>query len=214
MIIFGTKSTRKLLDQGTFGCPQCQNESNFEKRRARSWFHLYFIPLIPMKTYPPYVECKACNATFVEGVLNNASASSDNIRAEFETASLAIMARMAWADGEIEPEEIDSIFNVVNSICAREFSREEVEAEIASAKDSLDDALAVSHRVGNMLNDEGKELIMSALFHVANSDGDFAKEEREMLLEIGAGLGLRPAHVKGLVAELVEKAENAARQPG
>lgn len=207
MIIFGTKSTRKLLDQGSFNCPQCQNDSPFEKRRARSWFHLYFIPIIPLKTYPNYVECKGCKATFVEGVLNaDTGAASDGIRAEFETASVMILARMAWADGKIEMQEIQAIYETVNALCVREFSREEIEAEIDKAEDSHEDALAVATRVGHLLNDEGKELILEAVFRVAAADGDFAKEENEMLLEIGAGLGLRPAYVHGLLQGFLENA--------
>ncbi|MGH1420176.1 MAG: TerB family tellurite resistance protein [Hyphomonas sp.] len=212
MIIFGTKATRKLLDQGSFTCPQCQNETAFEKRRAKSWFHLYWIPLIPLKTFPAYVECMGCKGTFVEGVLNAATgAASDTIRAEFETASLMILARMAWADGKIEQQEVETIFSTVNKLCARDFTREEVEAEIDAAETSLDDALSVATRVGNMLNDEGKEVILEAVFRVAAADGDFAKEEHSMLLEIGAGLGLRPAYVRGLLQEFLE---NAAQDRG
>nr|WP_321359637.1 TerB family tellurite resistance protein [uncultured Hyphomonas sp.] len=214
MIIFGTKATRKLLDQGTFECPQCRQSSDFEKRRARSWFHLYFIPVIPLKTFPPYVECKACKGTFVEDVLNaSTGATSDAIRAEFEIAALAILVRMAWADGKIEPEEVDAIEHVVNLMCARDFSRAEVEAEITAAKDSLDDALSVATRAGNMLNDEGKEMIVNAVFQIAAADGVFSREEEDTILEIGAGLGLRPAHVRGLVRDLVEQAQKSSDQP-
>ncbi|KCZ52951.1 TerB family tellurite resistance protein [Hyphomonas pacifica] len=214
MIIFGTKATRKLLDRGSFDCPQCNNTTNFEKRRARTWFHLYFIPVIPMQTYPPYVECGACKGTFVEGVLNaSTGATSDAIRAEFETAALAILVRMAWADGKIEAEEVDAIEDVVNRMCAKDFTRSEIEAEIVAAKDSLDDALSVATRVGNMLNDEGKELIVNAVFQIAAADGDFAREEEDTLLEIGAGLGLRPAHVRGLVRDLLEQAQRPTDQP-
>jgi len=203
MIIFGTKATRKTLDSGTFACPQCQNTRNFDKRRAKKWFHLYFIPLIPLKEYPPYVECKSCNATFVEGVLN-AGADSREIRAEFEIGTMKILARIAWADGIIEPEEKDAIFEIVNSICAREFSRNDVDEAIRDAKDSPEDALAVATQVGNMLNDAGKEMIIQAVYKIAASDGDYAKEEEEMILEIGAGLGLRPAYVSGILAEVKE----------
>ena len=201
MIIFGTKSTRKTLDSGTFGCPQCRREQNFEKRRAKQWFHLYFIPLIPLKEFPPYVECKACNATFVEGVLD-ANADSGEIRAEFETATLKILARMAWADGVIEPEEIDSIFDIVNKICAREFSRHDVEEAIRDAKDNPEDALAVATKVSGLLNDSGKELVVQATYMIAASDGDIAREEIDMIMEIGAGLGLRPAYIKGILSEM------------
>ena len=214
MIIFGTKATRKLLDQGSFDCPQCRQTANFEKRRARKWFHLYFIPIIPLETFPPYVECKSCKGTFVEGVLNaSTGAASDAIRAEFETAALAILVRMAWADGKIEPEEVDAIEHVVNLMCARDFARAEVEAEIETARDSLDDALSVATRAGNMLNDEGKEMIVNAVFHIAAADGVFSREEEDMILEIGAGLGLRPAHVRGLVRDLIEQAQKSSDQP-
>jgi tellurite resistance protein len=203
MIIFGTKSTRKTLDTGTFGCPQCQQTRNFDKRRAKQWFHLYFIPLIPLKEYPPYVECKSCNATFVEGVLD-ANADSGEIRAEFETATMKILTRMAWADGIIEPEEKDAIFDVVNRICAREFSRNDVDEAIRDAKDSPEDALAVATQVSGLLNDSGKEMIVQAVYLIAASDGDVAREEIEMLMEIGAGLGLRPAYIKGILSEMSE----------
>jgi len=201
MIIFGTKSTRKTLDSGTFGCPQCQNTRNFDKRRAKKWFHLYFIPIIPLKEYPPYVECKSCNATFVEGVLNQ-NADSGAIRAEFETATLKILARVAWADGVIEPEEIEAIYDIVNKICAKEFSRNDVEEAIRDAKGSPEDALAVATQVASMLNDSGKEMIVQSVYLIAASDGDFAKEEKDMILEIGAGLGLRPAYIKGILSEM------------
>ena len=102
---------------------------------------------------------------------------------------------MAWADGIIEPAERDAIFDIVNKICAKEFSREDVDAEIAAAENSIDDALSVSTRVGKMLNDQGRELILEAVFHIAASDGDFAREEQEMLMEIGAGLGLSLIHI-------------------
>lgn len=209
MIIFGTKSTRKLLDKGSFDCPNCRNNTTFEMRRAKQWFHLYFIPIIPLKTYPPYVECKACNATFIEDVLRaGTGADSDAIRAEFETATLAILARIAWADGIIEDEEINEIFKVVNSICAREFSLHDVKEAISDAKDNPDDALAVATRVGNMMNDSGKEMIIQAVYLVANADGDFAREEQDMIMEIGAGLGLRPAYIKGILSELMESTTN------
>lgn len=210
MLIFGTRSTKKLLDKGTFSCPQCQNAVSYEKRRAKNWFHLYFIPVIPLKEYPPYVECKSCSATFVEGVLNAGSqADSEAIRAEFEVAALEILARMALADNVVEPEEIEEILSVVNSICAREYNRDDVLRAIDAAKGNPEDALAIATRVGHTLNDAGKETVLRAVFLVAAADGDFAKEEQEMLLEIGAGLGLRPAHIRGLIAEMMQSQKPA-----
>lgn len=205
MIVFGTKSTRKLLDRGTFDCPQCQTSGAYESRRAKSWFHIYFIPIIPLKTYPPYVECKSCNATFVEGVLRaGTGADSQKLRAEFEIATMEILTRMAWADGVIEPGETEAIFEVVNSICAREYSMDDVKDAIARAENNADDAHSIAVRVGNMLNDDGKENILQAVYLIAASDGNIAEDEYKMILDVGAGLGLRPAHIHGLVSEMAK----------
>ena len=112
---------------------------------------------------------------------------------------------MAWADGVIEPEEEKAIFTVVNDIAAQEFSEQDVQDAIRDAKDNPEDALALATRVGNMMNDDGKELILQAVYLIAASDGDFADEEKEMMLEVGAGLGLRPAHIRGLMSEFIDQ---------
>lgn len=212
MIIFGTKSTNKVLDRGTFLCPNCESETSFEKRRAKSWFHLYFIPLIPLKTYPNFVECRSCAATFVEGVLNSSNhANSNGIRAEFEKASLAILVRMAWADGKIERDEVEAIHSVVNHMSTHEYSYEDIESEISAAENSHEDALSVAKNVGNMINDSGREIILQAVFHVAVSDGEFAEQEQDLIWQIGDGLGMTPAHVRGVLSELLEPAADFAQ---
>ena len=71
MIIFGTTSTRKLLGSGQFRCPQCDAQTRYEKRRAKRWGHLYWIPILPMDEFPPYVECMKCKGTFIDRVLEH-----------------------------------------------------------------------------------------------------------------------------------------------
>lgn len=56
MTCFRTKTAKKLLYSSDFNCPQRQQTKTYEKPRAKNWFRLYFIPLIPLKEYPPYVE--------------------------------------------------------------------------------------------------------------------------------------------------------------
>ena len=202
MIIFGTKTTRKLLDQGQFNCPQCQGSANFEKRRAKNWFHLYFIPLIPLKEYPPYVECRQCKNTYIDRVLDDAP--GRDIAAEFERAAGLIMAKMVLADGEIDDNEIETMRDVYGRITGAIVEREVILKLIESARDEPASAESIASDFGTRLNSEGQELVMKAILLIALSDGDFAKEEQDMANSIGKALGMSSAHMKGIFAELTE----------
>lgn len=69
MIIFGTYVIHRTLGEGHFMCPQCMGVTAYRVRRGRWFFHILFIPLIPMKKTPPHVECLTCRSKFALGVL-------------------------------------------------------------------------------------------------------------------------------------------------
>ena len=53
------------------------------------------------------------------------------------------------------------------------------------------------------LNPQGTELIIRAAWQIALSDGEFHETERALLWEVAQGLGMTPAHFKGLISELM-----------
>lgn len=203
MIIFGTKTTRKLLDSGDFNCPQCAQTTKFEKRRAKNWFHLYFVPLIPLKEYPPYVECRQCRNTYIARVLDDEP--GRDIAAEFERAAGLIMAKMVLADGEIDDNEIETMREVYGRITGTTVEREVIQKLIESAKSEPMSAEQIAKDFGTRLNPDGQELVMKAILLIALSDGDFAEEEQELANNIGKALGMSNAHMKGIFAEVLEQ---------
>lgn len=69
-IIWGSRGITSTLGEGTFYCPQCdREESSYTHKSARPWFTLYFIPVFPIGSATPYVECRGCGGTFAESVL-------------------------------------------------------------------------------------------------------------------------------------------------
>lgn len=203
MIIFGTKTTKKLLDSGEFNCPQCQQATTYEKRRAKNWFHLYFIPLIPLKEYPPYVECRSCRNTYIDRVLDDAP--GRDIAAEFERAAGLIMAKMVLADGVIDDSEIATMQDVYGRITGTTVEREVITKLIESANSEPATAQQIAADFGTRLNADGQELVMKAVLLIALSDGDFAQEEKDMANAIGKALGMSNAHMKGIFAEVSEQ---------
>ena len=69
MIIFGTRNRFKTVGSGQFYCPRCQVQRNYERKEAKRYFTLYFVPLIPMGDLGEFVECQTCHMTFKSEVL-------------------------------------------------------------------------------------------------------------------------------------------------
>ena len=70
MIIFGSRPRMKTIGSGSFYCPRCQTTREYELKRARNYFTLYFVPIFPIGDAGEFVECQFCHMTFKSEVLN------------------------------------------------------------------------------------------------------------------------------------------------
>ena len=70
LLIFGIKVRLSTVEDGDFFCPHCGGDRRFARRRARRWFTLFFIPLIPLNVVGELIECATCRTRFDEGVLH------------------------------------------------------------------------------------------------------------------------------------------------
>jgi transcription elongation factor Elf1 len=70
MIIFGTKAKTTTIGTGQFYCPKCGEERQYTHKKAKKYFSLYFIPIIPMGDMGEYVECQTCGITYKPEVLH------------------------------------------------------------------------------------------------------------------------------------------------
>lgn len=69
MIIFGTGNRSKTVDMGQFYCPHCETNRTYERKKAKRYFTLYFIPIIPIGDIGEFVECQTCHITYEPKVL-------------------------------------------------------------------------------------------------------------------------------------------------
>jgi hypothetical protein len=64
VIIWGSTTKNKIVEQGEFYCPQCRGFSGYLHRCVQQYFTLYFIPLFPTSTLGEYLECQQCGGNF------------------------------------------------------------------------------------------------------------------------------------------------------
>ncbi len=72
MIIFGTRHKFKTIDRGEFYCPHCRTKRPYERKEARPYFALYFIPVFPIGHGSEVIECMTCGTLFAPDALNAA----------------------------------------------------------------------------------------------------------------------------------------------
>jgi tellurite resistance protein len=206
IIIYGTYGITYSKGQpGEFYCPDCGHTATYRHRRVRRFFHIFWIPLIPLDLAGEFVECGACLGTYHLEVLDlsrmiqeaAAAGSSPSLpkhECAADAATRRILVLMMLADGVIDEAEVDMIVDIL-STDDHEVTREEVLAEVELAKHELPDVEAYCRSAMGMLNDEGKERILTAARAVALADGNIDPSEQKLLERIGIALGMKPKHV-------------------
>lgn len=203
MIIFGTRGITMSSKAGTFHCPECNAQRQYQHKKVRRFFTLYFIPLIPLDVLGEYVECAGCQNTFKPGVLDYDPASA---RVAFEGAMADALLRssllVAFADGALQPAERDAAKSALQGLMGRGISEDDLDRQVALARrDSLGVAEAVAP-VASRLNANGREMLIRAAVQVGLSDGPLQEAELAMLRTMAAALDVTPAHLNGIVGEI------------
>ncbi|MEM6296322.1 MAG: zinc ribbon domain-containing protein [Myxococcota bacterium] len=121
MIIFGTRTTNPKTGAGVFNCPRCGPQRQFTHRKAKRWFTLYFIPVIPLGTAGEFIECDACGESFGTEVLSYDPAAE---RAEMvdRMRRLSVLA-MIFA-GRYQPDNVAALRAALQAM-TNEFVHEE-----------------------------------------------------------------------------------------
>ncbi len=209
MIIFGLRVLRKLLGTGVFHCPRCGRDCAFKHLRARRWFHIFFIPLIPLDDVGTYVECQACRGTFVDAVL------SAPTNAQLEEA-LAVAARAAVAHlvslapgPEVEARAIARLAGAAR--VAPGYDAAALAADVA-AYAAPDAVMARVRALGPVLTAVGQEAFLRRVVVVAAALPERATASATQAVDAYAeAIGASPTLVTGL---RVAAARDEAGLPG
>jgi ribosomal protein L37AE/L43A len=67
ILFFGTRQVVRDDDRpggGPQQCPRCGQYAAMRPRRARTYFHLFWLPFVPLGPGEPIWECANCRARF------------------------------------------------------------------------------------------------------------------------------------------------------
>ncbi|MCB0641857.1 MAG: TerB family tellurite resistance protein [Phaeodactylibacter sp.] len=202
MIIFGTRGVKSTVDRGDFYCPQCESDREYKYKKVTRFFTLYFIPIIPLGRIGEYVECQSCRGTFIPRVLEyKRDPGADQFLSEYEKAMKHSMVLMMLADGEIDPNEKDQVLQIINKFGHNDMTMTELEDYIVQVQNNPEDISTYLKKVGPMLNEHGKEVVIRCAFSVAAADGHIDDSEIELIKDMAEVMEMSPSHLKGIMLE-------------
>ncbi|MBK8979349.1 MAG: TerB family tellurite resistance protein [Planctomycetes bacterium] len=203
MIIFGTRGVTSTRERGEFFCPECGQKRPYARKRVRSFFTLYFIPLIPLKVAGEFVECQHCKSRFHTDVLeHDPEKARAAVQGEFESSLRRVMLLTMLADGRVGAKEIATIVRVFEQITSRHVAPDDLLTEAEELRSDKRTMQQHLEAIAPMLNAQGQELVIRAVLAVAAADGEVDETEMRTVAEIAQGLGMMPAHFRGLLAEI------------
>jgi len=195
LLIWGFKVRFRTTGEGEFFCPRCGGDRHYQRRTAKRWFHLYYVPLIPGKVVGEVIRCTTCNTDFNESVLTRPTTGQFSELLQNAVRGVMVLALRATGPQDALPRAA-AVAEIAKS-GATGYTEDNLDADLQIVPDDLGPFLAP---LAEQLADQGKEALVGAAVRVACSDGPMQEHERQLMNQIGAQLGLTPAHVAGVIA--------------
>lgn len=212
IIVYGSYGiTYSKGPPGEFHCPCCSGTRGYRHRRVRRFFHVFFIPLIPLNLAGEYVECAGCKGTYklevleasrslMSGMAAGMAHGQGPVLSEGQKAARRVLAMMTLADGRVEEAEIAAMLEYLMFAENRQVARAEVLAELEAASRAPADVETYCRQIMGFLNEQGRQDVLKAAHRVASADGHVDPSEQKLLERLGIALGMKPAQISSNLA--------------
>lgn len=198
LLIWGWRTRFKVLAEGVFHCPGCGGDRHFAHKQARSWFTLFFLPVIPLKVQGEFVECQTCKQGYDQRILQlpTSAALTEQLVAATREAAVRLL-RVADS-----PSGRTAAVVALSQVSDMAWSHDALAADVAGL-----DVLHLPGRLrqlGDVMNEHGKERFLTSVATIAAGGGVLGGPSRQVLEAIAADLGMTPAHARGVIDQTLD----------
>jgi hypothetical protein len=207
-IIWGWKVVRTVLGSGWFYCPQCHSDTEYRHLALRRWFHIFFLPIIPLKRLGTLVECSQCQTAFTEQVLQSAT-----LEVFEHHQGLANRAVVAHLVSQSAPTDSDALAVGLRALASAPgiphgFDADALVTDISIFSD-LDAVMPYLQPIAVQMTIEGREDFLRRMF-VLIADLPHVSPDSDRAIEaVASALALSSAHLAG-IRQSVQSGASAA----
>ncbi len=199
IFLFGEQVIDKDSEEGQFYCPHCEQVRAFQQIHQKTYFTLFFIPLLPLDSFKDYVECRTCHHSFHPSVKEDRQQ-----KPAFHYALRRILADILRTTA-INDAHLTLMAKAYQTVTEQTLAPPEIHACLQAARDDPRDLLDYVRMIGKGLNHQGleKTLFASAqLFTQLAGDAPLPHEYRVMLNQIATELGVGAQGVASILQQL------------
>jgi zinc-ribbon family len=194
VIIWGIRTYFRTTGQGTFHCQRCGGDRAYRLRSGRRFFHLFYIPLIPVKKIGDIVECTTCRTRYRVDVLTLPTAAQMQaaLPAGMRAAACAMLCAGDPASGPARQRAVEAI----SGAGAQGYDGAALDADLVQQPGAAGPALAA---LGVQLAVPAREWFLAEIVRIGMADGPLTAAERDAAHQVGAGLGMTQAQALGVI---------------
>ncbi len=196
MFIAGTFEWASTLEQGEFACPKCGTSKAYQRKVARTFLTVYFVPIFPIGGLREFVICRGCRERFEPAILSAARTNEANepktltASGSFQEELLRLMALMMVEDDFVTEAEIEMAQRVYRGMLARELPRAKLEATCREVLSLRINPMRYIGASGQGMTYDQKIMSVQAMFAVAGAEGQISPKRLRSLMETQQQFGL------------------------
>jgi uncharacterized tellurite resistance protein B-like protein len=204
MLIFGLRVCFHTVGNGVFHCQRCGGDRQYRRRAGRRWFHILFIPVIPLDRTGELLQCESCGGRYRTGVL--AVPTAAQMEAALPAGTLAaVLCMMLAGDSGNEAARRRSV-EAVRAAGLGDFDEKALDRDLAQAAMTGGNAGALLNTLAAQLAVPAREWFLAGMVRIALADGPLTEEERMAARHVASNLGLTAAHAYGVITMTEESA--------
>ncbi|MCC6511149.1 MAG: TerB family tellurite resistance protein [Pirellulaceae bacterium] len=197
MLVMGSMEWASTIERGEFFCPKCNATKSYQRKIARPFLTLYFVPIIPIGGLREFVICRGCRDRYDPSVLvgsngieRASAAATAATMASFDMEILRLMALMIVEDDYVTEAEIQMAMRVYQGMMMQELPRSELERacrEVVALRINASRYVGIAAQ--GMTYDQ-KLKAVQAMFAVAGAEGQISPKRLKSLMDAQKQLGL------------------------
>jgi hypothetical protein len=209
VVFVGFRYHFRTTGQGPLHCQRCGGDRHYRQCSGRRWFHVLFIPVIPLQRVSEHVQCTDCGTRYRSEVL--AIPTIAQMRAALPAGTRAAVVAMLRAGDDhsaaarasaIETIRVSGIPDYGDATLAADVRR----SEGADSETTGREVASLLGRLAIQLTMPAHEWFLADVVRVGLADGPLSREERRAAREVAACLGMTAAQAHGVIAMTEESA--------
>jgi hypothetical protein len=204
MLIFGLRVFFRTVGDGMFHCQRCGGDRHYRHRAGRRWFHILFIPLIPLDRMGEHIQCTGCRCRYRLGVL--AIPTAAQMAAALPAGTLAAATYMLLAGDPASELARRRAVDVIKGAGLAEYDEAALDQDLLRSAMAGSDLASPLNSLAVQLAVPAREWFVADVVRIGLADGVLCDEERLAARHIAAHLGLTAAHAYGVITMTEESA--------